>query len=293
MDGPVRVYVGTDRTQLFATRVLEHSMRRRTALPVELHPMHELRLPEPADRRHGARTPFSFARFAIPALAGRADRALYLDADMLVLKDVAELWGLPFAGAKVLVQEDPPNAFRSGEPRRRQSSVMLLDCGALDWDAAAIIAGLGSRYSYEQLMYEFCLLREDEIRGAIPSRWNCLERLAADTCLIHYTDMDTQPWVSARNPHVGPWLDEVRDMLADGTLARAELEREIADGHARPSLLAEIDGKLSAGDEAGRAALEAIDRRAGFVKHRALAERLERGKGWLAPLRRAMDRFRA
>ena len=66
-----RIYVGTDRSQLLAVKVLEYSIKRHASIPVELTPMVDLALPEPKDPRQGKRTGFSFARFAIPELAGR------------------------------------------------------------------------------------------------------------------------------------------------------------------------------------------------------------------------------
>src|SRR5262245_2056561 len=97
-----RVFVGADRSQALGVKVLEFSIKRRTDMPVTVRSMHDLDLPEPADVRQSKRTGFSFTRFAIPALAGRAGRALYLDADMLVLRDLRELYEMPFDGAKVL-----------------------------------------------------------------------------------------------------------------------------------------------------------------------------------------------
>ena len=50
---------------------------------------------------------FSFSRLQIPKLAGFSGRALYLDADMQVLGDIADLWTLPFDEADVLYALTP------------------------------------------------------------------------------------------------------------------------------------------------------------------------------------------
>ena len=273
---PVRIFVGTDRSQLLAVKVLEHSIRRHTALPIEVVPMLDLPLPEPRDVRQRQRTGFSFSRFAIPRLAGYRGRALYLDADMLVFRDIAELWALPFDGAKVVIQEEVPDEHRRmrrvGQTRRiRQCSVMLLDCEHLDWEPEAIIAGLDGVYSYEELVHRLCILDESEIRYAIPFRWNSLEVYRPETCLIHYTDMQTQPWVSTDNRNGWLWLNEVKRMLEAGVLAYAEIEEEVRLGYLRPSLLTELQMStdLSVTDRARKAMLDRIDAEAGFVKHRA------------------------
>src|SRR5688500_17656237 len=102
---PVRVFVGTDRSQALAVKVLEHSIKRHTDLPVEVTPMCDLPIRQPKDPRQGQRTGFSFSRFCIPQLAGYRGRAIYMDADMLVFKDIRELWEMPFNGAKVIIQQ--------------------------------------------------------------------------------------------------------------------------------------------------------------------------------------------
>lgn len=284
-DDVVRVYVGTDRSQQLAVPVLEHSIKRHTRLAVEVHSLLDVQLPQPRDPRNWSRTNFSFARFAIPRLAGYRGRALYLDADMQVFADIAELWQLPFDGAKIIIQEDVGDHAvtrgKLGAPRRRtkQCSVMLLDCAALaDWVPERIIAGLDGEYDYRALMSELCILEEHEVRYGIPFRWNSLEHYEPGvTCLVHYTDMPTQPWVSPENPLGWVWLAEVRSMLDEGTLSWSAIEEEVRLGYFRPSLLEELrlDADLSRPDPARVQRLLEIDARAGYVKHREVYERKE------------------
>ncbi len=192
--------------------------------------MLNLPLPEPRDPRQGKRTGFSFARFAIPQLAGYRGRALYLDADMLVFKDIRELWSIPFDGARVIIQEELPQEVAEhptgkGAPTRRikQTAVMLLDCARLDWDPAAIIAGLDGRYTYEDLVYHLCIVAPEDVHYDIPFRWNSLEHYDPDTALLHYTDMYTQPWVSPENPLGYLWIGELIAMLDAGAVERLSL----------------------------------------------------------------------
>ncbi|MFN7166889.1 MAG: glycosyltransferase [Pannonibacter sp.] len=276
---PVRIYVGTNRSQEIAFRVLGASIRRRTQLPVEVHSLGGLNLPEPPDPAHRSRTGFSFARFAIPELAGRTGRALYLDADMLVLKDIAELWTLPLGAAKVACQEELPDGIAKTAPvpgarRRKQCSVMVLDCARLEWDAAEIIAGLGPKYTYEQLLEDLCILSESEISYGVSTSWNSLEHADETTCLLHYTDMMTQPWVHAGNPNGWLWSREVRDLIAAGEMEAEFVRSEIVAGYVRPSMARELalplDGPLPS--ETLRAHL-ALDRQAGYRPHASLAGR--------------------
>ena len=243
----IKVYVGADRSQQLAIKVLEYSIQRHTTASVEVIPMVDLPVPVPKDPRNSQRTGFSYSRFCIPQLAGYSGRAIYMDADMQVFKDIQELWELPFNGAKVLVQQDVKHLditmVKGNAPKARikQSAVMLLDCSRLDWDINAIVNDMDrGRYTYEQLMYEMCILKEDEVGYAVPFEWNSLEYFDENTRLIHYTDMGTQPWVSTNNPNGHLWFAEVRRMHADGRLDWATLEQEVRLGYFRPSLLREI-----------------------------------------------------
>ncbi|MGZ8370577.1 MAG: glycosyltransferase [Caulobacteraceae bacterium] len=275
MAEPIDIFVGADRSQLLAVSVLEHSIRRHTRRAVQVCPLIDLDLPEPKDVRQGSRTNFSFARFAIPELKGYSGKALYLDADMLVFRDIGELWDMPFEGASIIIQEDLPPEMaataKQGAPSQRvkQCSVMMIDCARVNWDVGEIVSGLDGRYTYEQLMYELCILPESEIRYGVPVRWNSLEHFDRETRLIHYTDMDTQPWVSPVNRLGRLWMNEVALMLSNGVLTRADIAREIELGYFRPSLIMELDEDPHAGGWNMAAAERYVDhdKAAGFVKH--------------------------
>jgi len=242
-----------------------------------------VRLPEPEDPRQGSRTLFSFTRFAIPRLCGYQGQAIYMDADMQVFKDIRGLANIPFDGKRVIVQEELPEEHQPtegqlGAPARRvkQSSVMLLDCERLDWVPDDIIARLGKEYSYEDLLYHMCVLDEADVGYRVPFVWNSLETYVPDeTCLIHYTDMIVQPWVSVRNPNGWVWLNEIKRMLSEGVLAWREIEEEVRLGHFRPSILTELklNEDLSKPDPDRVQRLEKIDTDAKFVKHKEVYER--------------------
>jgi hypothetical protein len=277
----IDIFVGADRSQLMAVAVLQHSIERHTTTPVRVCPLIDLDLPEPRDLRQGSRTNFSFARFAIPELKSYRGRAIYLDADMLVFRDIAELWSLPFGQATVNIREELPEHARvqskAGAPgiRKKQCSVMVIDCEKARWNVAEIVGGLDGRYSYEQLMYELCILPEAEIHYGVPFAWNSLEHPDLETRLIHYTDMNTQPWVSPHNPFGRLWFKEVLLMLETGALTWATLETEIGLGYFRPSLINELrEMPHERGFDAAAAGRYAeLDQKAGFVQHREVYER--------------------
>jgi hypothetical protein len=232
----MRIFIGTDETQMLGARVFEYSVRKHATLPAVFDTMQQVQAPMPKDLKNQPRTHFSFSRFAIPQLAGYQGRAVYVDADMLVLRDFRELWETPFEGATVLYA-------RPSTPRRpKQFSVMLLDCDRLRWNLEAIVAGLDAGdYDYQQLMGELCIEPAERVRPALPPEWNSLEAyVPGQTALIHYTDMFKQPWVSLRNRHVHLWVGYLREALDDGFITMEEVRREVERGHARPSLLSQL-----------------------------------------------------
>jgi hypothetical protein len=273
MTDVIQVYVGTDRSQALAVDVLAYSIRRHTNRPVEVRSMLDLKIPEPRDIRQGQRTGFSFARWAIPELAGYSGRAIYVDADMLVFRDIHELWSVPMDGAKLAVLAPERATGRHVRYKLNETSVMVLDCARCRWTLRDLVAGLDGRYTYEQLMSDLCFLGEADIARTIPADWNRLEHYTPETGLLHYTVMPTQPWVSARNPLGHLWIEEVRRMIGEGALDAARIREEIALGYFRPSLMVEIEeGPADTGDARRIERLEALDRAAGYVPHRSVRE---------------------
>lgn len=278
----IRVYVGTDRSQMLAVPVLEHSIKRHTKAKVEVIPMLDLPVPVPQDPRNGQRTGFSFSRFCIPKLAGYKGKAIYMDADMLVFQDIEELWNIPFDGAKIIIQKEVKfeevTTQKVGAPKKRkkQCAVMLLDCERLDWKVEEIVSRMDDgEYNYEELMYEMCILQESEVKYGVPFEWNSLEHWDKDTRLIHYTDVYTQPWTECGNPFGYLWFDEVRMMLNNGQLSEEQIQKEIDLGYFRPSLIRDIKYRqyipkwlLTFWDKKNAS----LDKISGYVKHKDVYE---------------------
>lgn len=238
---PIRVFVGACEDQALATRVLEYSIRRHSSMSVTVTPLYEVSIPipQPRDPRNQPRTPFSFQRFLIPEAAGQHGRAIYLDSDMLVFRDIKELWQSPMTGAPLLAAGE-----LTSTGRRPQFSVMLLNCERLGWRIDELVAALDSgELTYESLVYQMVVA--PGFRPDIPPRWNSLERFSRDeTCLLHYTDMNTQPWLSCLNPRGYLWCRELIMAVDDGAITLADLAIEVSKGHVRPSLVRQIEERI-------------------------------------------------
>ena len=235
---PLHIFIGVDDTQRLPAKLFEYSVRRHTKAPVVFDTMDDVTWPYPQDKKNFPGTNFSFHRFAIPKRMGCKGKALYVDADMLVLRDIRELWNTPFDGAAVLC------AASSDPKKRRQLSVMLMDCSQLDWDVEKIITeGLDAgEFTYDQLIYDLAIEPKDKIREALAPQWNSFDKYEpGKTGLIHYTELVKQPWLSRRNKCGWVWLEYLRDAMREGVITRREVEEAQANGWARPSLLRVLD----------------------------------------------------
>jgi hypothetical protein len=241
-DVPARIFVGCMPEQDLAFRVLAYSIKRHASISTVVERLDEavsragIHVPTPADAKNTGRTPFSFQRFAIPALRHYQGRAVYVDSDMLVLNDCRGLWNFDMRDRQMLSVAQP-----AGSGRRPQFSVMLIDCERLRWDVAELVARLDEdTYTYEQLMYEMKSVQDWE--AALPETWNSLERYVPnETCLVHFTDMDTQPWLNPLHP-LGPlWCGYLLRAVEEGAIDRGYVKAEVDAGNVRPSLLAQIE----------------------------------------------------
>ena len=283
---PLRIFVGTDDTQIVAHRVLEHSIRKHATVPIEFTPMLGFPHRMPRDQVNQPRTKFSFCRFMIPQLCGFKGRALYLDADMLVFGDIAELAEIPFDGHKILCsQPEHPEAWNEHGGKylgARSAAVMLLDCSRLPWDVDEIIGGLDEgRYTYEELMSDLCIVGPDDVADTISPAWNDLERYEAGaTKLLHFTIVPTQPWKNDDNPLRELWMQAYREAVEDGAVPPEEVEFMLDRGLAKPTLRSALRLAPARRSPVANASLEMAEARQRIGQLERRIESMERSLSW-------------
>ncbi len=162
----IRIYIGTnpDGSDERPAAVLRHSILSNTDADVEFVAL--------GDGSGG--TGFSEARYSIPTICDES-YAIYLDADMLVLGDIRDLWS-----------ERMPMRWMSSETYPKGSSaVSVISCRIkMPWPINI------KPYWYDQQLFEAGILWP-----TISRRWNCRDCWKVDyTQLIHYTDRSKQPW---------------------------------------------------------------------------------------------------
>jgi lipopolysaccharide biosynthesis glycosyltransferase len=225
------VCIGSSREQKLPSLVLEHSIRKHAHTQSALRVIHtyDKTFPSPKKPENRSRTGFSFARFAIPEMVGYEGLAAYLECDQLVFKDVAALFAIPFEGATVL------------RPRN-QASVLVIDCDHVRWDVSLIVKSLDEgMYTYRDLMEHLCIVPKIMVSETIPDWWNSLEYYEpGKTALLHYTNMDTQPWRRPGHRLRHLWMNALKESVREGAISRAIVEEETRLKHIIPEVLTNL-----------------------------------------------------
>jgi lipopolysaccharide biosynthesis glycosyltransferase len=192
----IPVFIGYDGRETVALNVLAHSIHARASQPVSIAPVMLSQLKGIFNReRHPLQsTDFSFSRFLTPHLSDYTGWSIFMDCDMLMLDDIANLWALRDERYAVMVikHDHVPKEERKflNEPqskyaKKNWSSVMMFNnarCRALTPEYVNTASGLE--------LHQFKWLGDDALIGALPDRWNHLVGYnppRPDAALVHYT----------------------------------------------------------------------------------------------------------
>lgn len=190
------VFIGFDRNEIVAYHVLCQSILETCSRPVRFTPVRLDNLRQVFARPHNPlqSTEFSFSRFLTPHLSGYAGWSLFMDCDMLVRADLAELFALADDRRAVMVcQHDyvPRDEVKfldnrqTRYARKNWSSLMLMNnarCRALTPAYVAQASGLD--------LHQFGWLEDPEEIGALPLTWNWLVgeyEHNPDARIVHFT----------------------------------------------------------------------------------------------------------
>lgn len=172
MPEPLRIFIGFDHRQPVSFTVLQNSILRRSSAPVAITPLVLKTLPL---RRQGL-TPFTFSRFLVPYLCNYQGWALFLDIDIILRGDIADLFKLADERYAVMVSK---NSIQF-----EWASVMLFNCAhpankVLTPEHIEVTKGLHT--------IEWA---PPETVGDLPREWNHLvgyDQPRDDAKLVHYT----------------------------------------------------------------------------------------------------------
>ena len=200
----INIFIGYDSKEKVAYNVLSHSIIQNSTKPVAITPIALNHLKDDFVRERNAlsSTEFSFSRFMIPHLMNYQGWALFMDCDMLMFEDIAELWRMrddskaiqvckhdyiPKEKTKFLGQ------VQTAYPKKNWSSFMLMNCkkcSTLTPDYVNRASGLE--------LHQFKWLESEDLIGDLPLEWNWL--------VGEYEHKD-----EVKNVHYtkgGPWFEE-------------------------------------------------------------------------------------
>ena len=192
----IRVFIGYDDNETVAYHVLAHSIMRHSSQPVAITPIvkRHMRAFYSRERSSIESTDFSFTRFLVPYLSGYEGWSVFMDCDMLMTADIAELWALRDDKYSVMcvkhdyVARDDVKflgAVQTKYEKKNWSSVMLFNnaaCTKLTPDVVARETGL--------CLHQFKWLDGEHRIGGLPTTWNYLVgemTMPGTPKLIHYT----------------------------------------------------------------------------------------------------------
>lgn len=192
----LRVFIGFDQRQCVSLSVLAQSIYRQSSVPVAITPLVIEQLPL---KRTGL-TPFTFSRFLVPYLCNYEGWGLFLDADILLMDDIAKLFAFKDDKYAVMVSKDEKHKFE-------WASVMLFNCAKCQI--------LTPEYIEEAAgLHTIAWAKDDEI-GDLPREWNHLVGYSdpiENPKLIHYTQgMPAYPLL-ADSPYALEWAKEHKMM---------------------------------------------------------------------------------
>ena len=204
----INVFIGYDSKERVAYNVLSHSIIQNSTKPVAITPiaLNNIKDDFVRERNNLSSTEFSFSRFIIPHLMNYRGWALFMDCDMLMFEDIAELWRLRDDKYAVQVCKHdytPKNTTKflgqtqTAYPKKNWSSFMLMNCAkcsALTPDYVNSATGLE--------LHQFKWLEGDHLIGDLPLEWNWLVGEYGhkeDVNNVHFTEG-------------GPWFKEYKDV---------------------------------------------------------------------------------
>lgn len=142
------------------------SISENTDSAVAVHVVHPAALGMPEEGCTG----FTMLRYAVPHWCRQQgyDAAIYLDVDMLVLRDIAELWAYA----------------------KRDRWVSLLDGS----DEVSVIGADVAVPPISEIRRDRRHAIHVSKSPEIPLSWNCEDAVPRGANILHFTDLKTQPW---------------------------------------------------------------------------------------------------
>jgi hypothetical protein len=178
---PVRLFIGSDHREAVGAHVFLQSLIERSSVPVSVTVISEKVSSNLGVGTDGSNA-FSKSRFLVPYLSGFSGYSLWVDGDMLMRGDIAELWAMRegWYAAQVVKHDYTPTSRKyigsemesenDAYPKKNWSSVVLWNSGY--FGNRCLTPEYISKES-GQFLHRFEWLCDDRL-GALPPEWNWL-----------------------------------------------------------------------------------------------------------------------
>jgi lipopolysaccharide biosynthesis glycosyltransferase len=192
---PIPVFVGYDPREAIAYHVCVNSIIRNSSQPVAIVPVALNLFRDYSETHTDGSNHFIYTRFLVPYLCDFTGHAIFIDGDMIVRGDIAELWDLRDASKDVqVVKHDYKTrmpvkylgAKNEDYPRKNWSSVILWNCNSFP---NRRLTPEFVQHAKGSELHRFSWIDDDRI-DELPPEWNWLpDEYGAnpDAKLLHYT----------------------------------------------------------------------------------------------------------
>ena len=192
---PIPIFIGYDPREAIAYHVCSHSIIRNSSVPVSIIPLALNNFKDYSETHTDGSNQFIYSRFLVPYLMDYSGQAIFIDGDMIVRGDIAELWALRDLGKDVQVvkhdyktkmKEKYLGSKNEDYPRKNWSSVILWNCAS--FPNRRLTPEYVSKSTGAHL-HRFAWIDDDRI-GELPPEWNWLpDEYGPNPAakLLHYT----------------------------------------------------------------------------------------------------------
>lgn len=192
---PIPVFIGYDPREAIAYHTCVNSIIRNSSRPVAIVPIALNLFKDYKETHTDGSNHFIYTRFLVPYLMDYQGWAIFIDGDMIVRGDIAELWDLRNDDMDVMVVKHDyktrmPVKYLGSKnedyPRKNWSSVILWNCSS---SANQKLSPDYVQQATGSELHRFSWITDDRI-GKLPLMWNWLPDeygSNSNAKLLHYT----------------------------------------------------------------------------------------------------------
>jgi lipopolysaccharide biosynthesis glycosyltransferase len=192
---PIPIFIGYDPREAIAFHTCVNSIIRHASQPVSIMPLALNNFGDYTETHTDGSNQFIYSRFLVPHLMGYSGHAIFIDGDMILRGDIADLWAMRSLDKDVqVVKHDYKTKMTTkylgskneDYPRKNWSSVMIFNCN--NYPTRKLTPEYIQKSTGAHL-HRFQWTSDDRV-GTLPPEWNWLPDeygTNPDAKLLHYT----------------------------------------------------------------------------------------------------------